>query len=117
MDVFLLVGFLIFVVVILTILDVLFCIEISKLRNTNDRWRTIETAPLDGTSILICHDEVGICEAWFQKGEQCQTEDGFEYDGDVWVCCDDNFESEVEINPDGTYYHGKVTHWKPLVRP
>ena len=79
-------------------------------------WKPVETAPKDGRSILLltrCH---GVCEAWFDKGYW--TDDTpispREYYGDAWVCCDDTFQIEVELGPDGYEDHGTATHWMPL---
>lgn len=84
-------------------------------------WQTIETAPRDGTTVLLyttCH---GACEAWFSKGEWSQETpiNPREYSGSAWVCCDDAFQIEVEeYGPNGRrYYDGTATHWMPLPAP
>lgn len=84
-------------------------------------WKPIETAPLDNTKILLfttCH---GVCEAWFAHGYWTdETPLGpAEYEGDAWVCCDDAFQIEVELNvgPNGESFHGTATHWQPLPEP
>lgn len=82
-------------------------------------WQPIETAPKDGTSVLLfttCH---GVCEAWFAKGEWSDDTpiSPAEYSGESWVCCDDAFSLEVELGPDGWEHHGTATHWMPLPAP
>ena len=82
-------------------------------------WQPIETAPKDGTSVLLfttCH---GVCEAWFAKGEWSDDTpiSPAEYSGEFWVCCDDAFSLEVELGPDGWEHHGTATHWMPLPPP
>lgn len=84
------------------------------------KWRKIETAPKDGTSILLfttCH---GMVEAWFAPGEWTEHhEHGREYSGPVWVCADDAFQIEVEeMGPSPSdLHHGTATHWMPLPEP
>lgn len=81
-------------------------------------WQPIETAPQDGTSVLLlttCH---GICEAWFAKGEWSDDTpiSPTEYFGAAWVCCDDAFQIEVEegCGENGETFHGTATHWMAL---
>lgn len=81
-------------------------------------WQPIETAPKDGTPVLL-YVKKQICEAWFSEGYW--TADTpiapAEYYGDAWVCCDDEFQIEVEFGPDGFESHGPATHWMPLPEP
>ena len=85
------------------------------------QWQPIETAPKDGTEVLLfttCH---GACQAWFFEGSWSEgtSDSPREYDGDCWVCCDDAFQIEVEIyndHPECTN-HGTATHWMPLPEP
>ena len=85
-----------------------------------DGWQPIETAPRDGTSVLLftaCH---GITQAWFSAGEwEEHYEYGPQYNGPVWVCADDAFQIEVEeMGPDvDDMHHGTATHWQPLPPP
>lgn len=79
-------------------------------------WRPIDTAPVDGSDILLfttCHGQV---EARFAPGRWSHTLEGDEYDGPVWVCADDAFQIEIEEIPPkhGGWHHGTATHWKPL---
>ena len=79
-------------------------------------WQPIETAPRNGTSVLLftkCH---GVAEAWFHQGEwQNHHEYGAEYTGSSWVCCDDAFSIEVEETD--PMHHGTATHWTSLPEP
>lgn len=83
-------------------------------------WRPIESAPKDGTPVLLfttCHGQV---EAWFSPGEMSVDHEGTkDYSGDVWVCADDAFQIEVEITgpKPNDYHHGTATHWMPLPTP
>lgn len=77
-------------------------------------WHPIETAPRDGTDILIFTTVHGITQARFARGEWSHTIDGDEYDGPVWVCGDDAWTIEVEESEDG-FYDAEATHWMPLL--
>lgn len=83
-------------------------------------WKPIETAPLDGTVVILhttCH---GVCEAWFSEGSWSDDTpiSPAEYDGDVWVCCDDEFSIEVELHHDSKRNcHGTATHWAKHSKP
>lgn len=64
-------------------------------------WRPIETAPMDGTSILVCdaryHDFIMVV-AWEDDTESVGSQPGFNW-----------------ITPDGPGYNAAVfTHWMPL---
>lgn len=78
-------------------------------------WQPMETALRDGTEILLL-TTLGITQARFHPGEWHDYHEGREYDGPVWVCCDDQWQIEIEETPDG-YYDGMATHWQPLLEP
>jgi hypothetical protein len=76
--------------------------------------QSIETAPRDGTPILIFERSHGWLQAWFAPGEWTNHHEyGDEYSGPVWVVGDDLHQFEVEEYPDGLD-DGSVTHWMPL---
>lgn len=80
-------------------------------------WRSMKTAPLDETPVLLhtaCH---GIVEAWYSPGHWEDYHEGREYYGAQWVCADDAFQIEVEEIPEeeGGLHHGTATAWMPLV--
>lgn len=77
-------------------------------------WYPIESAPRDGTSILVYTESDGIFEAWFEVPKKEYLHDwGFEYSGSVWVCLDDKFRVIAECNENG-YHDYPITHWMPL---
>jgi Protein of unknown function (DUF551) len=80
-------------------------------------WQPIETAPKDGSDILIYAH--GMCiEARYSPGQwSIETPISCaEYDGPVWVAFDDAVQFEIEETPHGDF-HGRVTHWMPLPTP
>lgn len=79
-------------------------------------WQPIETAPKDGTEILIRTDR-GAVQAWYSPGEWSdETPDHpREYSGSVWVCYDDVFQIEIEETPEGDFSAAK--QWMPLPKP
>lgn len=63
-------------------------------------WKTMDSAPRDGTSILLLTTS-GIIEGWFSQGEWSNHHEfGREYSGSAWVCHDDAVQIEVEEYPD-----------------
>ena len=80
-------------------------------------WQPIETAPLDGTEILIVANGM-VIQARFHPGEWWDHHEyGKQYDGAIWCAFDDALEFEVEEGPNDSFYHGHVTHWAPLELP
>jgi hypothetical protein len=80
-------------------------------------WMPIETAPRDGTDILVFHKIHGPMSARFCPGEWSEHyEYGPEYDGPVWCFGDGAFQEEIEeMDEHGSQlHHGPVTHWQPL---
>lgn len=76
-------------------------------------WKPIDTAPLDGTEILILAQGMAI-QARFIQGEwQSHHEDGLEFQGPAWCAFDDALEFEVEEDTE-SLRHGAVTHWMKL---
>ena len=73
-------------------------------------WQPIETAPMDGTAILVSHPVGGVCEAWALK------EDG------EWYCVDGTNLVEAKspsgtvlgLRPALTSFLTPPTHWMPL---
>jgi hypothetical protein len=83
---------------------------------TMSAWQPIETAPQDGSEILIL-TSVGATQARFAPGEWRNHVEGREYYGPVWVCCDDQWEIEIEDSGKDGMHHGIATHWTPLPAP
>jgi len=80
----------------------------------------IETAPRDGSNILILTTYHGMVEAHFAPGEWTEHQEGREYSGAVWVCGDDAWQIEIEeFGEEGRkhgqeFHDGTATHWRPL---
>lgn len=83
-------------------------------------WQPIETAPRDGSSILLLAHGM-VIEAWYSPGSWSEDTpiSPAEYSGAVWVAFDDAVQFEIEegAGPDGCDLHGPVTHWMPLPPP
>jgi len=81
-------------------------------------WQPIETAPKDGSEILILAHKMAI-QARYCPGEWSEdTPLGpAEYSGAVWCAFDDAEQFEIEEYPDGSAHHWPVTHWMPLPAP
>ena len=80
-------------------------------------WRPIETAPRDGSNILLLANGMAI-EARYCPGQWSEDTpiSPREYDGAVWCALDDALQFEIEETPDRDF-HGQVTHWRPLPAP
>lgn len=83
-------------------------------------WQPIETAPKDGSEILILAHGMAI-QARFEPGRWSEDTpvSPAEYDGAVWCAFDDaqQFEIEEGAGENGGDWHGAVTHWMPLPAP
>lgn len=82
-------------------------------------WQPIETAPKDGTEILIYAHGM-IVQARYCPGEWSADTpiSPAEYSGPVWCAFDDEFQFEIEEGGvEGGDWHGPVTHWMPLLTP
>ena len=81
------------------------------------QWQPIETAPKDGTSILI-YTQGMVIEARYCTGSWSEDTpiSPAEYDGAVWCAFDDALAFEIEETPHGDFC-GEVTHWQPLPEP
>jgi hypothetical protein len=66
-------------------------------RDAGDGWRPIETAPKDGTSILIGRAERGVMFAYWYGPQECFCE--HHTDQDIWE------------------EHKQPTHWRPIPAP
>jgi hypothetical protein len=83
-------------------------------------WQPIESAPLDGSHVLLLTTSHGAVEAWFAPSSSWEHHEyGTQHEGAVWVCADDAFQIEVEeCGPEhGGNHHGTATHWMPLPAP
>jgi hypothetical protein len=80
-------------------------------------WRPIETAPRDGSDILLLASGMAI-EARFCPGEWSDETpiSPREYSGAVWSAFDDALQFLIEETSEGDF-HGQVTHWRPLPAP
>jgi hypothetical protein len=76
-------------------------------------WRPIDTAPLDGSDVLLYTTNHGVTQAHFDKGGWYDTIEGREHDGPVWVCGDDAWQIEVEWAED-SYWHAEAIAWQPV---
>ena len=84
------------------------------------QWLKMDSAPLDGTSVLLFTTSHGICEARFDQGYWTESTPlgPAEYTGSAWVCCDDAFQIEVDEDHDvRNWSHGSATHWARIERP
>jgi hypothetical protein len=94
--------------------------DLIDLPTQSDVWQPIETAPTDGTDILLLANGMAI-EARHSPGEWSEDTPASpaEYSGAVWVAFDGAVQFEIEEGegPDRSDHHGDVTHWMPLPPP
>lgn len=73
------------------------------------QWQPIETAPKDGTEVIVYHPEAGVCAAF------CPTE------GFAWHCMDGQNtvigRKSGRSIPSMTSFINPPTHWMPLPAP
>ena len=73
-------------------------------------WRPIETAPKDGTSILLHFDSPHRPQNWEKECSAVNTAVGQWWEGDdAWICYMD-----MVRDPE---CHFEPTHWMPLPEP
>lgn len=91
--------------------------SVVAVENIEQQWRTMDTAPRDGTTLLLYHNAHGEVTGTFSKGEWTEHfEYGREYSGSVWILGDDLLQTEVEEFPEG-FHDGPITHWRHLHSP
>jgi len=91
---------------------------------TEEAWREIESAPRDGSEVLLFHEHHGAIQGRFCPGEWSESTpiSPAEYSGAVWVLGDDLEQVEVEELPADaplglTAWHGALLSWQPLPAP
>lgn len=80
-------------------------------------WQPIETVPMKEDVGLLLLTSVGVTEARYSSGYWSRSIDGDEWNGPVWVCCDDTWQIEIEQIGENDFHHGQATHWMPLPEP
>lgn len=79
--------------------------RIAELEKVDARWQLIETAPKDGTEILVLFKRIGVKSvAWTTRDNDPKSEYA------IW-CVDDN---KYDPYPLRGYIDGDDTHWMPL---
>lgn len=81
-------------------------------------WKGMDTAPLDGTTVLLYHEHHGAIQGYFVPLERYDTMDGTEWSGDCWVLGDGLLEEPVErcfVGPDDEsgIDHLMIRAWMP----
>jgi hypothetical protein len=80
----------------------------------NNGWLSMKTAPRDEDTSIMLFTRRGQVEARFSPGYWTETLEGREYNGPVWVCCDDTFQIEIEHTGPDEYHDGEALFWRPL---
>jgi hypothetical protein len=82
-------------------------------------WQTIETAPKDGTEIIlaitgILPDKYWVHIGWWQQGDSFPWRFIDTFSLEPSGCCDDE---DADRTPVNGAKEGSVTHWMPLPQP
>lgn len=70
----------------------------------------------EGTKEILLWTTSGVTQARYAAGEWHDYLEGREYDGPVWVCCDDHWQIEIEECSKNRreWYHGEAKYWQEL---
>ena len=83
----------------------------NQLNVVKHAWKSMDTAPRDGTSVLLLHKIHGQIEGRFEPGRSVQYQESVEWEGDVWILGDDITQEEVENYGVNGYHDGNIIAW------